>query len=542
MKAYIKRLTAFILFATMGITLYAGNITGRIVDSNKEPMVQASIRLLAAKDSAYIAGDATNSKGVFKFQGIKSGKYILHASYVGYSSSYKNITVGSENLRVGDIVLNETSIMLDETVVLGVKTPIKVMEDTVEYNADTYKTQPNAVVEDLLKRLPGVEVDSEGKITANGKEVTKILIDGKEFFSDDPKVASKNLPVNMIDKLQVVDRKSDLARLTGVDDGEDETVINLTVKKGMKNGWFGTVDAGYGTDDRYKGIFNVNRFWNDNQITFLGNLNNINEMGFADGGGNFRRFGGSNGINTSQAFGLNFNVGNKEIFRVGGDVMYSHSDRDNRQRSDRQYLFTDSTSYAQSGKASRDKGHNVRASFRVQWNPDSMNTFEFRPNFSINLNDSWSIDSTLTLAGDALRSQVTKSFNTNSSEGVSYRFGGNLIYSHKFSSRPGRSFSVQARYQFSDTREDEYTLSLNRVYLLDDEDNYLQYADNHTWSNMAQGRVTWTEPLGNVQKGNFLTVAYRAQYQWNNADKYTYSVPDAEIIDNVSKRLYYYEK
>ena len=534
MKLYIKKISLALAFVAFSLAAYAGNITGKVVDLEKEPMIQASIRLLAAKDSAYVKGTATDEQGRFRLNGVKSGKYIIQASYVGYNSTYKDVTVGAENVRVGEIILEESSIMLKETTVIGVKTPIKVMEDTVEYNADTYKTQPNAVVEDLLKRLPGVEVDSEGKITANGKEVTKILIDGKEFFSDDPKVASKNLPVNMIDKLQVVDRKSDLARLTGVDDGEDETVINLTVKKGMKNGWFGTVDAGYGTDDRYKGIFNVNRFWNDNQITFLGNFNNINEMGFADGGGNFRRFGGSNGINTSQAFGLNFNVGNKEIFRVGGDVMYSHSDRDNRQRSDRQYLFTDSTSYAQSGKAARDKGHNVRASFRVQWNPDSMNTFEFRPNFSVNLNDSWSIDSTLTLAGDALRSQVTKSFNTNSSEGVSYRFGGNLIYSHKFSSRPGRSFSVQARYQFSDTREDEYTLSLNRFYLLDDEDNYLQYADNHTWSNMAQGRVTWTEPLGNVQKGNFLTVAYRAQYQWNNADKYTYSVPDAETIDRVS--------
>ena len=535
MKLYVKKISLALAFVAFSVAAYAGNITGKVVDLEKEPMIQASVRLLAAKDSAYVKGAATDNNGRFHFAGVKSGKYIIQASYVGYNSAYKDVTVGAENVRVGEIVLEESSIMLKETTVVGVKTPIKVMEDTVEYNADTYKTQPNAVVEDLLKRLPGVEVGTDGKITANGKEVTKILVDGKEFFSDDPKVASKNLPVNMIDKLQVVDRKSDLARLTGVDDGEDETVINLTVKKGMKNGWFGTIDAGYGTDNRYKGIFNVNRFWNDNQITFLGNFNNINEMGFADGGMNFRRFGGNNGINTSQAFGLNFNVGNKEIFRVGGDVMYSHSDRDTRQRSDRQYLFTDSTSYAQSGKATRDKGHNVRASFRVQWNPDSMNTFEFRPNFSININDSWSIDSTLTLAGDALRSQVTKSFNTNSSEGVSYRIGGNLIYNHKFSSRPGRSFSVQARYQFSDTREDEYTLSLNRFYLLDEDDNYLQYADNHTWSNMMMGRVTWTEPLGNPQKGNFLTLAYRTQYQWNNAEKYTYSVPDAETVDGVSK-------
>ena len=202
------------------------------------------------------------------------------------------MTVADKDITLKAFELTESSIMLSEAVVKGIRTPIKVMEDTVEYNTDSYKTQPNAVVEDLLKRLPGVEVSSEGKITANGKEVTKILVDGKEFFSDDPTVASRNLPVNMVEKLQVVDRKSDLARMTGVDDGEDETVINLTVKKDMKNGWFGNVEAGYGTDDRYRGSFTVNRFWNGNQITFLGAANNINEPGFADGAsGRFRRFG-----------------------------------------------------------------------------------------------------------------------------------------------------------------------------------------------------------------------------------------------------------
>ena len=538
MNVRIKHIITLFLVLFSVATTYAGNIFGRVVDSEKEPLIQASVRLLAAKDSAYVKGGATNEQGRFRINNVKSGKYILQATYVGYEPTYKNITVGTDNLRVGEIVMNESSIMLKETTVIGVKTPIKVMEDTVEYNADTYKTQPNAVVEDLLKRMSGVEVSSDGKITAHGKEVTKILVDGKEFFSDDPTVASKNLPANMIDKLQVIDRKSDLARLTGVDDGEDETVINLTVKKGMKNGWFGTVDAGYGTDNRYKGIFNVNRFWNDNQITFLGNFNNVNEMGFADGGGNFRRFGGNNGINTSQAFGVNFNVGNKEIFRVGGDVMYSHSDRDNIQTTKRQYLYTDINSMANMDKLSRDNGHNIRASFRVQWNPDSTNTFEFRPNFRANFNDSWSKETsaTNTIGQGYILDQTSQ--NLVNSNGTSYNFGGSLVYNHKFKSRPGRSFSFQGRYQFSNVSEFERTLSINRnTYTYADsidEDilDYAQYADNHTWNNMAQGRVTWTEPLGNVKNGHFLTFAYRAQYRWNNADKYTYSAP-SDVLNNI---------
>ena len=539
MNVRIKHIITLFLVLFSVATTYAGNIFGRVVDSEKEPLIQASVRLLAAKDSAYVKGGATNEQGRFRINNVKSGKYILQATYVGYEPTYKNITVGADNLRVGEIVMNESSIMLKETTVIGVKTPIKVMEDTVEYNADTYKTQPNAVVEDLLKRMSGVEVSSDGKITAHGKEVTKILVDGKEFFSDDPTVASKNLPANMIDKLQVIDRKSDLARLTGVDDGEDETVINLTVKKGMKNGWFGTVDAGYGTDNRYKGIFNVNRFWNDNQITFLGNFNNVNEMGFADGGGNFRRFGGNNGINTSQAFGVNFNVGNKEIFRVGGDVMYSHSDRDNIQTTKRQYLYTDINSMANMDKLSRDNGHNIRASFRVQWNPDSTNTFEFRPNFRANFNDSWSKETSATnTIGQGYTLDQT-SQNLVNSNGTSYNFGGSLVYNHKFKSRPGRSFSFQGRYQFSNVSEFERTLSINRnkysyIDSIDEEDilDYAQYADNHTWNNMAQGRVTWTEPLGNVKNGHFLTFAYRAQYRWNNADKYTYSAP-SDVLNNI---------
>ncbi len=506
---------------------YSAAVTGKISDSKGEPMIEATVRLLSARDSSLIKITTADKLGRYSFTDVKSAKYILQTSYVGYATQCRNITVKTASLTVDPIVLQESSIMLKEATVVGIKTPIKVMEDTVEYNADSYKTQPNAVVEDLLKRLPGVEVDNEGKITANGKEVSKILVDGRDFFSDDPTVASRNLPVDMVDKLQVVDRKSDLARLTGVDDGEDETVINLTVKKGMKNGWFGTVEGGYGTDDRYKASFNVNRFWNDNQMTFLGNFNNVNELGFTDSNGNrFRRFGDSNGINVSQSIGMNFNVGNGEIFRVGGDIMYSHSDRDTRQQQDRQYLFTDSTSYEESAKNARDRGHNIRGDFRLQWNPDSFNVLEFRPNFSVNINDSESMDSSLTSAGDALRSMVNRSLNTENSHGTSLELGGELIYSHKFRSKPGRSYSLHFRYNMSNVKEKSNSYSFNRFYLLNDSiDLYDQYADNHTWSNSIQARATWTEPLGDVKNGRFLTFSYNMQYRWNNADKLTYDHP-----------------
>ena len=505
----------------------AYNIRGTVADSDGAPLQAATVKLLAAKDSAFVSGLKTTAKGSFSFTGVGKGKYIVEASYIGFGKALRDVEIADKSVRLDTIRMSEEGITLGEVVVTGVRTPIKVMEDTVEYTAASYKTQPNAVVEDLLKRLPGVEVDSEGKITSNGKEVTKILIEGKEFFSDDPKVASKNLPVEMIDKLQVVDRKSDLARMTGVDDGEEETVINLTVKKGMKNGWFGNVEAGYGTDKRYNGNFNINRFWNDNQITLLGNFNNINQLGFTDSNGNrFRRFGGNNGINTSQAIGLNFNVGNKEILRVGGNIMYSHSDRTSITSSEREYYLRDSTSYASTGKYAKDKGHNFRADFRVQWNPDSFNSVEFRPRFSYNMNDSYIVDSTLNRAGDAARTLVSNSFNSGNSDGKSLEFGANFIYNHKFRSKPGRSFSVNITYSHSNVREHESSFSRNLFYLLNDSiDIYDQFTDNHTWADNVGGRLTWTEPLGNARNGRFITLAYRASYRWNNADKMVYDHP-----------------
>lgn len=511
---------AVVMAVTCAMTGMAYTISGVVTDTGEEPLAEAGIRLLNAKDSTYVKGTAADLNGKFTLRDVKNGKYILETSYIGYVKDLRNVSVADKDVNAGTITLSESSHVLAETTVTAVKTPIKVMQDTVEFNADSYKTRPNAVVEDLLKRLPGVEVDTDGKITANGKEVTKILVDGKEFFSDDPKVASKNLPVNMVDKLQVVERKSDLARMTGVDDGEDETVINLTVKKGMKNGWFGTVEAGYGTDDRYQATFNVNRFWNDNQITFIGSANNTNDLGFTDGNGNrFRRFGGDQGISNSQSFGVNFNVGKEEILRVGGDVMYSHSDKESKRRQNRQYLLEDDPYTQNSYSNTRDKGHNVRADFRIEWKPDSFNTLDFRPNFSYNQNDSWS-------EAFSVSQGKNTSLNRSLSDGKSYEAGGRLIFNHNFANHRGRSFSVFANYRMSHVREYEDSYVYNIFHQFNDSiDSYDQWIDNKTWSNFVSARLTWTEPLGDARNGNFLTVGYSANMRWNNADKLTYDRP-----------------
>lgn len=436
-----------------------------------------------------------------------------------------------------DSIADIPTIDLGELVVTGTKAAVVAKEDTLEFNAGSFKTQPNAVVEDLLKKLPGVEVGSDGTIKSNGKTVKKVLVDGKEFFGEDTKMATKNLPSELVDKVQVVDRKSDFARMTGVDDGEEETVINLTVKKSMHNGWFGTLQAGYGTDRRYEGSFNISRFNDANQFSIIGGANNINELGFMDGGrGRFMSFGPSGGINNSQRIGINFSIGKTEKLRFGGNVFYTHSDRKSESATDTQYLFADSVSTRSQAALARDRGHNVSADFRLEWKPDEYNSLDFRPNLSFNARHSEMNDTSLLRAGDLLKTLVNHNDNRTFNHGTSWNAGGTLIYNHKFAARRGRSFSVRASYSFSNTRQ--RTTSWNDIiYYLqqDDSETLYQYIENKQWNNMVRGTLTWTEPLGDSTNGNFLQLSYNAQVRFNNADKSTYNLPLMDLPEDLDR-------
>lgn len=521
-----------VLAGALSLSGVAATLKGRIADADGQPLPGAAVQIVALPDSARVAATMTDAEGNYIFNKIKPGKYAIIYAMTGMEQQSQDVNVADTTgtLELPARTLTENAVMLKEAVVTGIRTAVVAKEDTIEFNAGSFHTNPNATVEDLLKKLPGVEVGKDGSISSGGKSVTKILVNGKEFFNDDPQMASKNLPSNMVEKVQVVDRKSELARLTGVDDGEDETVINLTVKKDMNNGWFGNIGAGYGTDNRYESNFTVSNFSNGNQVTILGGANNINEMGSTDRGrGRFANFGSSGGINTSQRFGVNFNVGNEEKFRIGGNVFYSHSDRDSRQLSETQFLFPDSVSYQKSGSRTRDKGHNVNADLRMQWKIDENNTLDFRPRFSFNSRRSELHDSTRLSRNELYTDLVNTMENTRTNRGNSYQASGELIYNHKVASHPGRSFSVQMNYSFSDTHEKSTTWS-DIEYLLKQEDSerLYRYIDNKSWSNTLGTRLTWTEPLGDPKRGNFLQVAYRLNYRWNNADKYTYNVPLAD--------------
>ena len=540
-----------ILFSPMAFAQQSGvNVTGSVVEQGSDtPIEQATVRLLNVKDSAMVRGVVSARNGSFTLKNVKKGSYLLHITFIGYDPLYQPLQItGKKNpVNVGKLELSDGAIELGEAVVIGKAPEVTVRNDTVEYNADSYKVTEGSVLEDLLKKMPGVEVDSEGKITVNGKEVKKVMVDGKEFFSDDPKVASKNLPAKMIDKLQVLDKKSDMAQMTGFDDGEEETVINLTVKPGMKQGWFGNAYGGYGSKDRYEGNAMVNRFVNNDQITFMGGANNTNNMGFSDlastmfsgmGGGGGRRggFGVGSGITSSGNAGLNFSKEFKpDKLTLGGNTRYSHSDNDARSKSDRQNILPgDSSSYDNSEAMSRTKSDNFGVDFRLEWKPDTMTQLIFRPSFSFShsMNDNFSDATTL----DNERDTVNTNKSSNYSESNGYNLNASIDFSRKLNNK-GRVFSAT----LSGGNSDSYSDGMNRsdiVYfnqtdalknsIIDQRSRY----DNKGFNYRAY--VSWVEPIGH---NNFIQATYSISQRKQEALKNVYN-QDADGIYNVLDSAY----
>lgn len=540
-----------ILFSPMAFAQQSGvNVTGSVVEQGSDtPIEQATVRLLNVKDSAMVRGVVSARNGSFTLKNVKKGSYLLHITFIGYDPLYQPLQItGKKNpVNVGKLELSDGAIELGEAVVIGKAPEVTVRNDTVEYNADSYKVTEGSVLEDLLRKMPGVEVDSEGKITVNGKEVKKVMVDGKEFFSDDPKVASKNLPAKMIDKLQVLDKKSDMAQMTGFDDGEEETVINLTVKPGMKQGWFGNAYGGYGSKDRYEGNAMVNRFVNNDQITFMGGANNTNNMGFSDlastmfsgmGGGGGRRggFGAGSGITSSGNAGLNFSKEFKpDKLTLGGNTRYSHSDNDARSKSDRQNILPgDSSSYDNSEAMSRTKSDNFGVDFRLEWKPDTMTQLIFRPSFSLShsMNDNFSDATTL----DNERDTVNTNKSSNYSESNGYNLNASIDFSRKLNNK-GRVFSAT----LSGGNSDSYSDGMNRsdiVYfnqtdalknsIIDQRSRY----DNKGFNYRAY--VSWVEPIGH---NNFIQATYSISQRKQEALKNVYN-QDADGIYNVLDSAY----
>jgi hypothetical protein len=277
-----------LFFLMMGVSVAVAqkfSVTGTVTDTVRSPLPSSTVMLLNPKDSTLVNFGVADSKGFFEIKGVNQGDYLLKITFVGYASFERKISASGNSpiVNIGFITMQPQNLQLSEVVIRGEKAPVTVKRDTIEFNASSFKTKANANVEDLLKKMPGMEVDTDGTVRAQGQEVQKVMVDGREFFGRDPKLATRNLPADAVDKVQVFDKKSDQAIFTGIDDGIKEKTINLELKEDKRNGAFGNVMAGYGTNDRFQGKASINRFGKGQQLSFLGMGNNINEQGFSFG-------------------------------------------------------------------------------------------------------------------------------------------------------------------------------------------------------------------------------------------------------------------
>ena len=525
------------------------SISGKLIEKeSEEPVPMANIRILQQADSSFVTGKASDEKGLFSIP-VKNGSYIVHISYIGYHDIFRNVQVTSAapNVKLGNIGLENDNILLSETVVTAKAPEITVRGDTLEYNADSYKVTESAVVEDLLKKMPGVEISSEGKITVNGKEITKILVDGEEFFSDDPKVASKNLPAKMVEKLQVLERKTEMAQMTGFDDGEEENVINLLVRPGMKEGLFGNAFAGYGSKDRYEANGMVNYMKDKDQYTFLGGINNTNNAGFSDlagamfgnmggRGGRGRMFGGTDGISTSLNLGGNFSTQLSSRFKIGGNVRYGSTDTEVHSDVFTQNILSAGNTLENESNRSNSKSRNFNMDLRMEWNPDDATTIIFRPNVSFYSNDrneEGNFHTRNELSGDTINHGDSKYF----SEGDGKNYGGNLDISRKLG-KEGRVLSAQIRANRSESDNSGSSVS-STFYngtrpddLIDQ--RFTNTSDNTSW----RAYISYVEPIG---RNNFLQLAYEYSQNVSESDKDTRTQDESgqyTVLDSLySKRL-----
>ena len=390
-SCYVLLLISLAVYAQSGKERFVG----RVVDTEtNQPVPFATVRLLALPDSILLVGGATDIQGKFQLAVTipKSKSILLHISYIGYTSVYRTISVSANNKTptLGNISLSPESISLNETVVVG-QAPMAVTEgDTTVFNASAYRTPEGSMLEELVKQLPGGEIDEDGKLLIHGKEVKKILVDGKEFFSDDPKAALKNLPVEMIEKLKAYERQSDLARLTGIDDGEEEMILDLSVKKNMKRGWMENFMGGYGSKDRYELANTLNRFRDNSQLTVIGNLNNTNNQGFSEMQGESASSSGNlrtqKGLTTSRSLGVNATHDWKRV-KFRSNIQYMGTDRleDSRTTVDN-YLRKDK-SITESTGHNRQGNDNLVANAFLEWKMDSVTTLIFRPQYRTAAND-----------------------------------------------------------------------------------------------------------------------------------------------------------
>jgi hypothetical protein len=535
-------LTMLLLLVSIASFAQERLVSGAIIDRDtKDPVEQVTVQLLKT-DSTYVTGAISNEKGLFHLNAPENGKYLLKITSVGYKPTVKRVVIEQDkNLALGNVVVGADAIMLKGAVVTAMAQKVTLKEDTFVYNSAAYRTPEGSVVEELVKRLPGAEVSDDGTIKINGKEVKKILVDGKEFMTGDTKTALKNLPTSIIDKIKAYDEKSDLSKVTGIDDGEEQTVLDFNVKKGMNKGLMSNIDLGIGNKDRYSARGMGGYFNSNNRFMLFGNANNTSDRGFG-GGGPRRGFGGGNGLNASKMLAANYNYEEKNKFKFNTSLRWNHSDGDVWSRRSSENFMGSSSSFSNSLNQNFSRSDSWNGNIRLEWMPDTMTNILFRPSISWTTNDSRSTgisasynqdpyqytEDPLSDEGiekmDEVDAVINRQKSVSLSNSKNNNISGMLQLNRKLNNK-GRNVTLRMDAKYTDKDSKSISLQNAHLYLVQNEagldstyqTNRYNLTPSKDYSYSAQ--ATYSEPLW---KATFLQFSYKFTYSYSKSDRSTY--------------------
>ena len=553
-------LTLLLLFIAMMMQAQQHLITGAIIDKGTNDPVEASTVQLLRADSTYISGAISDENGLFSLQAPEDGSYLLKITSVGYKPTVRRIMMTQgKDLAMGKININAEAIMLKAATVTAMAKKVVLKEDTFVYNSAAYRTPEGSTIEELVKRLPGAEVSDDGSIKINGKEVKKILVDGKEFMTGDTKTALKNLPTSIIDKIKAYDEKSDLAKVTGIDDGEEETVLDFGVKRGMNKGLIANMDLSIGTKQRYSERGMAAYFNDRNRLMMFASANNTNDMGFPGGGGPGGWGPNKQGLNASKMLGLNYNYENKDKLKMDASLRWNHSDGDISSTVASENFVSQNSSFSNSRAKNFSRSNSWDGRFRLEWTPDTMTNIMFRPSFTIKSSDALARSLSAQFNADpyqitndpledaaraelgledvslskSLLQQAGALVNLQSSSSISYseseNLRGMLQYNRRLSAM-GRNITVRTDASYGKTDANSLSLTNAYMYLVDvangnETDHYNTYRYNVTptrnYSYSLQ--ATYSEPLW---RATFLQLSYKFTYKYSKTDRSTYNFSD----------------
>ncbi len=500
------------------------NVRGTVFENQSlKPLPGATVKL-TDKQGKLIGGSVTKDNGQYILPAVPAGTYTLRISFMGYKEQSFSVTLPEKagNFKVSDVLMREETTVMAEAVVEGQMPEMTVVDDTVMYNADAFKLPDGSLVEDLVKKLPGVELDDDGNFTWNGKQITQVLVDGKEFFGSNMSMTLKNLPADIVDKVKAYDRKSDRARITGIDDGEERTVLDLSIKKNKKRGWLGNAEGGYGTEDRYSGRTNVNRFIGDQKFSFVGNVGNS----------------GGNGMTDNQSVGFTMNYEKKKKLELNGGVNADFSQGSNETTTSTQSFVNKNSAFSNGHNTGHNFSRAMSLNYKVEWKPDTMTNIQIRPTFNISGRGNSGRDENATFRSDPFEQEgitdplsqimeLPKSARVNHRVNMRHNSSSNVngslsVQFNRRLKKPQRNITISADGSMggSNSEGDNYShVDYYRLKARGGGDSIYHKAQYNTTDNKQRNvstSVSYNEPLADRL---FLQMTYQYSYSFTDNDR-----------------------